>query len=125
MWVKLLYIAVGGALGALARYGLSGVVQRIGGTGFPWGTAVVNVLGCFIFGVIWSVAANRWTVGGDTRAILFVGFLGAFTTFSTFVSESGQLMADGEWLYGMGNILLQVVAGLGVFFLGMIAGRTI
>ena len=120
---KLLWIALAGGLGAVARYGLAGVVQRMAGEGFPWGTAAVNVVGCLLFGVLWAAASERFALSGEVRTILLVGFLGAFTTFSTFVSETGQLIADREYLLAGGNLALQNVVGIGAFFGGMAVGR--
>jgi CrcB protein len=125
MLQKLLWIALGGALGTLSRYGLTSATQRWLGPGFPWGTAVVNVIGCFLFGALYAFALGRWNLGADARTVIFVGFIGAFTTFSTFVSETGHFLSNSEMLMGMGNVVFQVVAGIGVFFLGLAVGRTI
>ena len=122
---KIIAIAVAGSLGALARYGLAGAVQRAFGPGFPWGTAVVNIAGCFAFGLLWAAAQERELLSPEVRTIVLVGFLGAFTTFSTFVFESGQLFSDRELLLGLGNLALQVLGGLAVFFVGQACGRII
>lgn len=125
MLQKLIYFAVAGACGTLARYGLAGLVQRVAGASFPWGTASVNGLGCLFFGLIWALTSDRFAGTGEVRIILLTGFMGAFTTFSTFVAESGHLFADGQHWYGLGNILLQNGVGLVLFFLGMALGRLI
>ena len=125
MCYKLIGLAVAGAAGTLARYGLGGLAQRWLGESFPWGTAVVNVAGCFAFGVVWGLASDRWTITPETRTVILVGFLGAFTTFSTFVSETGQLFSDAEVLIGLGNVAFQFVAGIGVFFFGLAVGRAV
>lgn len=122
---KLLAIALVGALGTLARYALGGFVQRALGIAFPWGTVTINLLGCFAFGAVFAAAQERALIGPEMRTIILVGFMGAFTTFSTFVAESGQMLADRELLLGFGNISLQVIAGLAVFFLGLSLGRAI
>lgn len=122
---KLLWLALAGGLGTLARYGLGGLVQRWTGATFPWGTLSVNLLGCLLFGVVWAVAGERWVLRPELRLILLVGFMGAFTTFSTFVSETGQLLADSEWLLAAANVLLQNGMGLAMFFLGLAAGRAL
>lgn len=122
---KLMLISLGGALGALARYGLSGAVQRWVGSGFPWGTAAVNIVGSFLFGLIWAFAMDRGHIDPDVRALIFIGFLGSFTTFSTFISETGQFLADAQMLMGMGNIVFQLIAGTCMFFAGMALGRFI
>jgi CrcB protein len=123
IWQKLAWLALAGAIGTLARYGLSGLAYRICGTAFPWGTLVVNGVGCLLFGLVWTLAEERFLISGQTRLILLVGFMGAFTTFSTFAFETGQQLRDGEWLYMFGNIVAQNVLGLGALFLGFTIGR--
>ena len=122
---RLLLLALAGGLGAMARYGLSGLVQRYSGTTFPWGTLAVNILGCFVFGVIWAVATERMAMSPEVRTIILVGFLGSFTTFATFMSESHRLLADAQWLPALGNILITNLTGLGVFILGLAVGRVV
>ncbi len=120
---KLLLIALAGGMGSLARYGLSGIVQRLMGSGFAWGTASVNVLGCLLFGVVWSMTEESTLISGETRAIILVGFMGAFTTFSTFIFETGEMMRDSQWILALGNVAGQTVLGLAVFFIGLAIGR--
>jgi CrcB protein len=122
---RLLLLALAGGLGAMARYGLSGLVQRYSGTSFPWGTLAVNILGCFVFGVIWAVATERMAMSPEVRTIILVGFLGSFTTFATFMSESHRLLADAQWLPAIGNLLITNITGLGVFILGLAVGRVV
>jgi CrcB protein len=110
-------------MGALARYGLSSLVQRYGGAAFPWGTFVVNVVGAFAFGLIWSLVEQRLVISVETRVILLSGFLGGFTTFSSFMFETAALMADGQWGLAALNLGGQVAAGLVAVFLGLAAGR--
>ncbi len=123
MLQKLLWLALAGAVGTLARYGLAGTVQRMFGAEFPWGTLAVNLLGCFLAGFIWAAAETRLTVSGQTRTILLMGFMGAFTTFSAFVLETGELLRDAQWSWAAGNIAAQNISGIILFFLGMAAGR--
>ena len=125
MGQKLLWLAVAGAIGTLSRYALAGFVQRLAGGVFPWGTLAVNGLGCFVFGVIWAMAGERLALGPELRTIVLVGFLGAFTTFSALISESGLLAMDSEWLWATANLLVQNVLGIVTFFLGLLLGRTI
>ena len=125
MWQRLLLLALAGAFGALARYGLAGIVQKRLGVEFPWGTFAVNILGTFLFGLIWSLAEERAFLSAEIRTIILTGFMGAFTTFSTFMFESGALLRDGEWLQCGANILGQVVVGLAALFLGLALGRLI
>ena len=120
---KLVLLACAGGLGSLARYGLSGAVQKIAGAEFPWGTAAVNVIGCLGFGLIWSLTEERFLISGETRAIVLTGFMGAFTTFSTYIFETGQLMRDSEWLLAGVNVTGQIAAGVFFLFLGIFIGR--
>jgi CrcB protein len=123
LWQKLLLLAAAGAAGTLARFGLSGLVQRFSAGGFPWGTFAVNGLGCLLFGIVWSLAEERLVISGATRTIVLVGFMGAFTTFSTFAFETGQMLDDSQWLLAAGNVLLQNVAGIALLLAGMAMGK--
>lgn len=108
-----LYIAVGGAVGAVARYGLSGWVHDRAGFGFPWGTLAVNLLGCLLIGFALR-ALEAIQVGADTRALVAVGLLGSFTTFSTFGYETMAMLEDGGWgragAYTAASVVLGLVA---------------
>jgi CrcB protein len=118
-------LAAAGVLGTLARYGLSGLVQRIAGAGFPWGTAVVNLTGCFLFGLLWTLLEGRIQVRPEIRTTVFIGFFGAFTTFSSFVAETASLMRDSQWVYAGANIIGQNVLGIVVLLAGMALGRMV
>lgn len=120
---KILWIALAGAFGNIARFGLSGFVQRAYGAGFPMGTLAVNVLGCFLFGAIWSLAETRVGISAEVRTVVLIGFMGAFTTFSSFAFETAQMVRDSQWLFAFGNILVQNLVGIGCLFLGLSAGR--
>jgi CrcB protein len=121
--MKLMWIALAGAVGTLARYGLSGLVGRSVGAAFPWGTVAVNLVGCLAFGLVWGLLESRISVSGQVRLMIFVGFFGAFTTFSTFAFETVRLLEDGQWLFAAGNVLLQTVVGLLAVIAGMAAGK--
>ena len=120
---KLLWLALAGAVGTLSRYGLAGLVHKVAGASFPWGTVVVNLVGCFVAGLLWVLFENRWPVSGEMRVIVLVGFMGAFTTFSAFILETGELMRSAEWLRAAGNLVLQNSLGLLALFVGMALGR--
>ena len=120
---RLLLLALAGALGSLARYGLAGLVQRTVGSGFPLGTLAVNVLGCFVFGVVWTLAEERLVISGETRVIVLMGLLGAFTTFSSYAYETSAMLRDAEWSLAAVNVLAQNVLGVTGFFLGAALGR--
>lgn len=123
MMQKLAWLALAGAMGTLARYGLSGFVHKINGVSFPWGTAVVNLVGCFFAGFFWSLFENRWPVSGETRTIILVGFMGAFTTFSALVLETGELFRSAEWLRATANLTMQNGLGFFALFVGAALGR--
>jgi CrcB protein len=122
---RLLLLALAGALGSLARYGLAGVVQRAFDGGFPFGTLAVNVLGCMLFGVVWTLAEERLVISGETRFVLLVGFMGAFTTFSSYAFETGAMLRDAEWSIAIANIVAQNVLGITSFFVGVALGRLV
>ncbi len=104
-------VALGGATGAVARYWLSGLVYRLTGPGFPWGTLVVNLLGCFAIGIV-VVALESTLQSPAIRAAVAIGFLGAFTTFSTYSYEALALIQDGEWARAGAYLGGSVVLGL-------------
>ncbi|MBU2488347.1 MAG: CrcB family protein [Proteobacteria bacterium] len=122
---KIALLALAGSLGTLARYGLAGVVQRATGASFPWGTLVVNLLGCFLAGLLWVLFESRWPVSGQTRAVVLVGFLGAFTTFSAYILETGNLARGGEWLHAAANLGLQNVLGIVALMAGIALARLV
>lgn len=125
MGYKLIGLAVAGAFGALARYGLAGLLQRGEHISFPWGTLTVNVLGCFLFGLIWTLMQQRFLVSPETRAILLVGFLGSFTTFSAFLFETDQMLENAEWLMAGLNLAGELGLGLAAYLFGAFLGRMI
>ncbi len=110
--LKILLIALFGAIGTLARYGLQGVVQvRTGGT-FPYGTLLVNLTGCFFLGLVAQFTMNRMVISPDWRIAIAVGFFGGYTTFSSFGWETAKMMEDGEWARASAYVAASVVAGL-------------
>lgn len=118
-----LLIGLAGSLGAVARYGLAGFVQRIAGNDFPWGTAVVNVLGSFLFGMIWSLTEGRIGLSAQSRTIILTGFMGAFTTFSTFMFETNSLLRSDQWHLALANIGFQIALGLACLYAGLTVGE--
>ena len=125
MLQKLGLLALAGALGTLARYGLAGFVHRINGASFPWGTVAVNLTGCFLAGLLWMLFENRWPVPGETRTLVLVGFMGAFTTFSALVLESSELLRSAEWMHAAANVGVQIGLGFVALFAGAVLGRMV
>lgn len=122
--MHLLLIALAGAAGTLARYGLSSWVRSWSSDGFPWGTLAVNVLGCFLFGLILTAVREKGLISGESGTIWMIGFLGAFTTFSTLAFESGDFLRGGAMAYAALNLVANVALGLGLFFAGVWVART-
>lgn len=123
MLQKALYLALAGSLGTLARVGLSTALQRAWGPRFPWGTAAVNLLGCFLFGLVWMLGSERGRISPELRFVILAGFMGAFTTFSSFVADSASLGQEGRWWALALNVLGQNALGLACFLLGARLGR--
>jgi CrcB protein len=123
VWKQLIWLALAGAVGTLSRYGLAGLVQLLTGAKFPWGTLAVNGVGCFCFGLVWTLAEDRLVISGQVRFIVLTGFMGAFTTFSTFGFETGEMLRDSQWSDAAWNVLLNNVLGIAAVFLGLTLGR--
>lgn len=110
--MQIILIAVFGAIGTLARYGLQGVVQiRTGGT-FPYGTLLINLTGCFLLGLIGQFTLNRLVISPEWRLAISVGFFGGYTTFSSFGWETAKMLEDGEWLPATAYVAASVLAGV-------------
>jgi CrcB protein len=122
--IGLAWIALGGALGAVARYGVARACGRVLGTAFPYGTFLINISGSFVLGFLMTLLALRTIPNGESvRLGVAVGFLGAYTTFSTYEYESDQLLRDGQWLFAAMNLLGSVAAGLVAIRLGVALAR--
>lgn len=117
--MRIALLIVFGAAGTLARYGLQGVVQERTGPAFPYGTLVVNIVGCFLLGGIAEYALTHLSVPPEWRIGITTGFLGAFTTFSTFSWETVRLIQEGEWKRASVYVLVSLIGGLLAIFCGM------
>lgn len=121
MLSKLLWVGLGGFTGAVLRYAVSGWVQQwTKSVTFPYGTLAVNLLGCFVIGLLTQLLETRNMFSVDARLFVFMGLLGAFTTFSTFENEALNLLRDGEVGPALTDVTFQVVLGLGMVWLGRI-----
>jgi CrcB protein len=121
--LPLLLVALGGAAGATARYLLDQwIAQRVGGA-FPWGTLVVNVSGSLLLGLLFALAVERGTLPASVRAPLLIGFIGAYTTFSTLMLESWRLIEDGALAIGIANLVGSSMIGMVALVAGLLAGR--
>jgi fluoride exporter len=110
--LKILLIALFGAVGTLSRYGLQGLVQTRMGSTFPYGTLLINLTGCLFLGFLGQLALNRMLVSADLRIAIAVGFFGGYTTFSSFGWETAKMLEDGEWLRAAAYVGASVIAGL-------------
>ncbi|MBN2482792.1 MAG: fluoride efflux transporter CrcB [Candidatus Omnitrophica bacterium] len=122
--MKIVYIAIGGALGALLRYWVSGLVYRFTSGTFPWGTLVVNLSGSFLIGLLWGMFETT-TVPQNIRLFLFIGILGSFTTFSTFSLENFHLLRDGEYMLAGINIAASLILGITLAVCGFFLSRSV
>ncbi len=119
----LIFIAAGGALGAVLRYGASVGVYSLLGRGFPYGTLFVNVSGSLLMGVLSVIMLERFNIDPEWRAAVLVGVLGSFTTFSTFSIETLNLLEQGEMMRALANIVLSVIVCLFAVWFGVLIGR--
>jgi CrcB protein len=116
-------VALGGLLGTVVRFWLSGVVQRLNGSDFPVGTLAVNVLGSFVIGVVMALSLERGTVGPTVRLFLTVGFCGGFTTMSSLSYETLALVRDGQVAHAIANVAASFGGSLTATWLGYSLGR--
>lgn len=121
--MNVVLVFIGGGIGAVARYGLQGVVYRITGSGFPYGTLVVNILGCFVIGVLMTAFQERFAVNPSLRMFLTIGILGGFTTFSTFSYETMALVREGSYWFGLLNAGGSLVTCLAATWAGSVMGK--
>jgi CrcB protein len=116
---KIFLVGAGGFVGSVLRYLISSYIQQITKSAvFPYGTLAVNLIGCFVIGFLSQLADTRGVFSPESRALIFIGFLGGFTTFSTFGNESVNLLRDGENLYALVNAGLHFAFGFEAVWLG-------
>jgi len=119
------YLAVGGLAGVFCRYTLAAAIYKKVGSGFPSGTLIVNLTGCLLIGFFNSLAEEKLWLGPGGRLLLMTGFCGAYTTFSTLILETSNLMNDGDFGWALLNLTLSVVIGFILFRLGAWAGKVL
>jgi CrcB protein len=124
MW-KWAALVAGGAAGTLARFLISGSVQRVTGWRFPFGTLVVNATGCFLVGLFDALAEHRFAMAPAQRLLLVTGFCGAYTTFSSFLLETANLLKAGEPGRAAVNVIASLAVGFLCLYAGMAAGRSV
>lgn len=117
-----LAIAIGGAAGACLRYSCNELALNVFGKSFPFGTLLVNILGSFVLGLLYALISNGVLAVSPWRALIAIGLLGAFTTFSTFSLDTVLLLQQGDWLKAIANVLLNVLLCLSLAWLGLKLG---
>lgn len=122
---NVLIIGIGGFLGAVARYGIALWIGQRWGRSFPLGTFVINITGSLVIGFLMPLLTERFMINPQWRLFLAVGFLGAYTTFSTFEYETGALLKDGEWLIAGINVVSSVIVGFAALKVGEVIAKSI
>lgn len=121
----LLGVAFAGAAGTLTRWGIATAVQRVAGGPFPWGVFLINMAGCLLFGLVVALVEEKQWLGANARLVLLTGFMGAFTTFSTFAYDSSLFLRDAQWgLFGA-NLIGQNLFGVALVLAGLKLGQAL
>jgi CrcB protein len=122
---KVLLIGLAGLIGTIGRYALSGFIARRFGETFPAGTLIVNIIGCFLAGLLFYLLQERNLVGPTARTVVMIGFLGGFTTFSSFGLQTFTLLRDGEFWYATLNIVGSNFLGLVMVWVGYTVAKLV
>jgi len=122
---KIILVGLAGLVGTLSRYWLSGFVARQYGETFPWGTMAVNLVGCFLAGAVFYVTEERFLISPTIRTIILIGFLGGFTTFSSYGLQTFTLLRDGEFGLATLNVAASNVFGLLMVWIGYVACKAL
>lgn len=126
MWRAFVFVGFGGALGAMGRYGLALIAERVVGTAFAWGTLGANLLGCLFIGFTLALADARLVLGPSERLFFMTGFLGALTTFSTYALESVLYAKSGAWGTAFVNVFVNHLLGVALVLVGLwLGGRVV
>ena len=125
--ITYLWIAIGGALGSVARFALSNATARVMGESFPWGTILVNISGCFVIGLlaVTTDVGGRVSTPTDIRQFLLIGVCGGYTTFSSFSLQTLNLIREGALAGALANVAISVIACVAAVWIGAIAGQVI
>lgn len=123
--MKYLMVALGGSAGAIARYAVGSYIGNRMGSRFPYGTFVINISGSFVIGLVMTILAKHSQMSRSWLYLIPIGFIGAYTTFSTFEFETLRLIQDGQSFSALLNAALSVMVGFAMVWIGMVAGRAL
>ena len=123
--MNVVYVFFGGGIGSAARYVMQGIVYRWLGTGFPYGTLLVNVLGSFLIGLLMTTFEERFLLNPSLRIFLTIGILGGFTTLSSFSYETVMMLRDAEYWNASLNVVMNVFVCFGATYIGVFTGKLI
>ncbi len=122
---QLLFLALAGALGTVSRFGMSKLVHHFLGHSFPWGTLIVNATGCFMAGLVITLFEHKRPMSNEIRLLLMVGFMGAFTTYSSLIVDTREIFRVASWMPALGNMMLQNGIGVIMLMAGVFLGRSV
>lgn len=125
MFQRLLWLSLAGACGTVSRYGLCELAKKSRHAHLPLGTFTVNILGSFLFGLVYVLAQRKLNISGELRTILLVGFMGAFTTFSTFAFDTAKMLKSEQWMMAFGNVFGQISLGILALGVGVYLGKNL
>ncbi|MCE5314838.1 MAG: fluoride efflux transporter CrcB [Armatimonadota bacterium] len=125
MLQKILWLSLAGACGTVSRFAVCELASKLKGGPIPLGTLAVNIIGSFFFGLLYTSAQSKLNLTPETRTILLVGFMGAFTTFSTFTFDTAKLLHTQQWFLAVGNVAGQVLLGVVALVAGVLVGRAL
>ena len=125
MLQRVLWLALAGACGTVSRFAVYEMASKSKAAHLPIGTFAVNILGSFLFGLIYVLAQRKINFSNETRLILLVGFMGAFTTFSTFAFETARMLKSSQWMLAFGNVLGQTVLSVIALGMGALLGKAV
>lgn len=125
MFQRVMWLAFAGACGTVSRFAVCELAAKSKAAHLPLGTLTVNITGSFLFGLIYILAQRKINISQEMRVILLVGFMGAFTTFSTFAFETARMIKSSQWMLACGNVLGQTVLSIAAVGAGALLGRAI
>jgi len=123
--MKWFYLILGSVAGGVTRYLFAGAIYQKLGSDFPYGTLIVNLTGCFFIGFLAAIVDDKFFLGPNARILLMTGFCGAYTTFSTYMLETGNLVRDGQFVYAGLNLVASTAVGFAAYWLGTVLGDLI